>query len=136
MTGFGVRFWLEEGAVLHEGAMHATVTDLTLSERLCETDIQAGQFISGEYVGLLFENSQVGVRDHTYRIDLTFSPELWNSGLEVLTSGDNLCINAYLYYNIFLKKFFFFMFLGMEAFITLFWYLVFVRKTRSRRFFW
>ena len=130
MTGFGVRFWLEEGAVLHEGAMHATVTDLTLSERLCETDIQAGQFISGEYVGLLFENSQVGVKDHTYRIDLTFSPELWNSGLEVLTSGDNLCINAYLYYNIFLKKFFFFMFLGMEAFITLFWYLVFVRKTR------
>ena len=130
MTGFGVRFWLEEGAVLHEGAMHATVTDLTLSEILCETDIQAGQFISGEYVGLLFENSQVGVRDHTYRIDLTFSPELWNSGLEVLTSGDNLCINAYLYYNIFLKKFFFFMFLGMEAFITLFWYLVFVRKTR------
>ncbi len=130
LTGFGVRFWLEEDAVLNEGTMHAVVTDLTLSEVLCETDIQAGQFISGEYVGLLFENSQTGVKDHSYEISLTFSPELWDSGLEVLTSGDNLCVNAYLYFNIFLKKFFFFMFLGVEAFIVLFWYLAFVRKAR------
>ncbi len=130
LTGFGVRFWLDDGAVLNEGTMHAVVTDLTLSEVLCETDIQAGQFISGEYVGLLFENSQTGVEDHSYEISLTFSPELWDSGLEVLTSGDNLCVNAYLYFNIFLKKFFFFMFLGVEAFIALFWYLAFVRKAR------
>lgn len=94
--------------------MHARVTDLTLGEILCETDIPAEQFISGEYVGLLFENSQTGVKDHEYEIDLTFSRELWNSGLEVMTSHRNLCVNAYLYFNIFLKKFFFFMFLGVE----------------------
>lgn len=64
------------------------------------------------------KNSQTGVKDHSYEISLTFSPELWDSGLEVLTSGDNLCVNAYLYFNIFLKKFFFFMFLGVEALLS------------------
>ena len=111
--------------------MHARVTDLTLGEILCETDIPAEQFISGEYVGLLFENSQTGVKDHEYEIDLTFSRELWNSGLEVMTSHRNLCVNAYLYFNIFLKKFFFFMFLGVEGLICLFWYLAFGTWTRS-----
>ena len=115
--------------------MHARVTDLTLGEILCETDIPAEQFISGEYVGLLFENSQTGVKDHEYEIDLTFSRELWNSGLEVMTSHRNLCVNAYLYFNIFLKKFFFFMFLGVEGLICLFWYLAFVRKVRVETLF-
>ena len=135
LTGFGVRFWIADGAVLSEGTMHAVVTDLTLQEVMCETDIPAGQFISGEYVGLLFENSQVGVADHEYEIDLTFSKELWNSGLEVMTSHKNLCVNAYLYFNIFLKKFFFFMFLGTEGLICLFWYLAFVRRVRIETLF-
>jgi len=130
LTGLGVRFWLEEGVSLTEGTMHASVTDVTLGQVMCETDIAASQFISGEYIGLLFENSQTGVADHEYRIDLAFSPELWESGLEVMTSGEDLCVNAYLYFNIFLKKFFFFMFLGVEAFICLFWYLAFVKRAR------
>lgn len=135
LTGFGIRFWITDGAVLSGGSMHARVTDLTLGEILCETDIPAEQFISGEYVGLLFENSQTGVKDHEYEIDLTFSKELWNSGLEVMTSHRNLCVNAYLYFNIFLKKFFFFMFLGVEGLICLFWYLAFVRKVRVETLF-
>lgn len=135
LTGLGVRFWIEDGTELTEGTMHASVTDLTLSQVLCETDIRADQFLSGEYVGLLFENSQVGVADHEYRIDLQFSPELWDSGLELMTSSDGLCVNAYLYFNIFLKKFFFFMFLAIEAFLCLFWYLGFVKKIRLENLF-
>lgn len=129
LTGLGVQFYLQEGAALTEGTMHAKVTDLTLAGVMCETDIEASRFISGEYIGLLFDNSQTGVRDHVYRIDLTFSPELWDSGLEMVTSTEGLCVNAYLYFNIFLKKFFFFMFLGVELFLCIFWYTAFVRRT-------
>lgn len=129
LTGFGVRFYIEEGAELLEGQMHAVVTDITLDKVLCETDVAASQFVSGEYAGLLFTDSQTGVSAHSYRIDLTFSPELWDSGLCLMTSEKGLCVNAYLYFNIFLKRFFFFIFLGVEAFVCLFWYLVFVRRT-------
>lgn len=129
LTGFGVRFYIEEGAELLEGQMHAVVTDITLNKVLCETDVEASQFVSGEYAGLLFTDSQMGVSDHSYQIDLTFSPELWDSGLCLMTSEEGLCVNAYLYFNIFLKRFFFFMFLGVEVFVCLFWYLVFVRRT-------
>lgn len=128
LTGLGVRFYMEEGVSLLEGTMEASVTDVTLGQVMCEAEVSASQFISGEYIGLLFENSQTGAADHEYRIDLSFSPELWDSGLQLMTSGDDLCVNAYLYFNIFLKKFFFFMFLGVEAFVCLFWYLVFVRR--------
>lgn len=135
LTGLGVRFYLADGVRLEEGSMHASVTDLTLGQILCETDIAASQFISGEYAGLLFRESQTGVADHEYRIDLTFSPELWDSGLELMTSSDGICVNAYLYFNIFLKKFFFFMFLGVEVFLCLFWYLAFVKKARLENVF-
>ncbi len=130
LTGFGVRFYIAEGSELTEGTMHAVVTDLTLSETLCETDVSAEQFISGEYIGLLFENSQTGVADHSYRIDLSFSEELWDSGLSLMTSEEGLCVNAHLYFNLFLKYYFFFFFLGVEAFLCLFWYLAFVRRAR------
>ncbi len=130
LTGFGVRFYIEEGSELTEGTMHAVVTDLTLSEVLRETDISADQFISGEYIGLLFEDSQTGVADHSYRIDLSFSEELWDSGLALMTSDEGICVNAHLYYNLFLKYYFFFFFLGVEAFLCLFWYLTFVRRAR------
>lgn len=135
LTGLGVRFFMEEGVTLTDGVMHASVTDLTLGQVMCEADIAAGQFISGEYIGLLFENSQTGVSEHEYRIDLQFSPELWDSGLQMMTSDDGLCVNAYLYFNIFLKRFFFFMFLGIEAFLCLFWYLGFVKKIRIENLF-
>ena len=130
LTGLGVRFYLEDGVTLDQGSMHAVVTDLTLGQVLCETDIQASQFISGEYVGLLFENSQSGVSDHEYRIDLTFSEELWDSGLQIMSSSEGICVRAYLYFNIFLKRFFFFMFLGVEGFLCVFWYVTFVKKAR------
>lgn len=135
LTGLGVRFYLEDGVQLTEGSMHASVTDITLGQVLCETDIQAQQFISGEYIGLLFRDSQTDASDHEYRIDLSFSPELWDSGLQIMTSSEGLCVNAYLYFNIFLKKFFFFMFLGVEAFLCLFWYLAFVKKARLENVF-
>ncbi len=132
LTGLGVRFYIEPeyGAGPTEGSMHASVTDLTLDQVLCETDIPAAQFISGEYTGLLFHDSQTGVRDHEYRIDLVFSPELWNSGLEIITGEEGICVNAYLYFNIFLKRFFFFLFLGVEGFVCLFWYLLIVKRAR------
>lgn len=132
LTGLGVRFYIdpEHEPGLTEGSMHASVTDLTLGQTVCETDIAAGQFISGEYVGLLFHDSQTGVMDHTYRIDLVFSPELWDSGLEIMTGEEGICVNAYLYFNIFLKRFFFFLFLGVEGFLCLFWYAVIVKRVR------
>lgn len=129
LTGFGVRFWVDEGAALTEGSMHAVVTDLTEEKVLCETDVEASQFVAGEYAGLLFTDSQEGVSDHVYQIDLTFSPELWDSGLQWMTSEEGLCVNAYLYFNIFLKRFFFFVFLAVELFVCLFWYLAFVRRS-------
>lgn len=132
LTGLGVRFYVEPDYVaeLTEGSMHASVTDLTLGQTMCETDVSASQFISGEYVGLLFQNSQSGVRDHEYRIDLAFSPELWDSGLEIMTGEDGICVNAYLYFNIFLKRFFFFLSLGVEGFLCLFWYVTIVKRAR------
>lgn len=130
LTGLGVRFYVEEGAVLSEGSMQASVTDLTLGRVLCETEIQGTQFISGEYAGLLFQDSQEGVADHEYEIVLTFSPELWDSGLAVMTSEEGICVNAYLYFNIFLKRFFFYLFLFVECAACLFWYLVFVKRAR------
>ncbi len=131
LTGLGVRFFLEGTERLTEGSMHASVTDLTLNQVLCEADIAAEQFISGEFIGLLFENSQEGAADHRYRIDLEFSPELWDSGLMLMTSEEGICVNAYLYFNIFL----FFMFLGTEVFVCLFWYLVFVKRARIEQVF-
>lgn len=130
LTGLGVRFYMQEGTVLTEGSMTASVTDLTLGQVLCETEVSAAQFISGEYVGLLFHDSQTGAENHSYRIDMEFSPELWDSGLELMTSQEGVCVNAYLYFNIFLKKFFFFLFLGVEIFTFLFWYLAFVKRIR------
>ena len=130
LTGLGIRFYVEDGIRLTEGSMDARVTDLTLAEVLCETKIGADQFVSGEYAGLLFHNSQEGAAAHEYEICLTFSPELWDRGLAVMTSEEGLCVNAYLYFNIFLKRFFFFLFLGVEAFVCLFWYLTFVKRAR------
>ena len=68
--------------------MHARVTDLSTGQVMCETDVAASSFISGEYVGLLFDDSQTGVADHDYEIELTFSPELLNRGLSLMTSEE------------------------------------------------
>lgn len=130
LTGLGVRFYVEEGAALSEGSMHASVTDLTLGQTLCETEVDASRFISGEYAGFLFQNSQEGVSGHEYEIRLSFSPELWDSGLAVMTSEDGICVNAYLYFNIFLKGFFFGIFLLAECAVCLFWYMLFVKRSR------
>lgn len=132
LTGLGVRFYIdpEWETGLKEGSMHAAVTDLTLGQVVCETDIGAEQFISGEYVGLLFQDSQTGAAGHSYRIDLIFSPELWDSGLEIMTGEEGICVNAYLYFNIFLKRFFFYLFLGVEGFLCLFWYAAVVKRAR------
>lgn len=136
LTGLGVRFFLEDGSPLTEGTMQASVEDLTLGQTMCQAQIQASQFISGEYVGLLFDQSQTGVADHEYKITLEFSPELLDKGLSVMASDEGMfCVSAYLYFNIFLKKFFFFMFLGVELFVCLFWYLGFVRKVRIESLF-
>jgi len=128
LTGFGVRFYVEEGSAPVAGSMYASVTDLTLQSVLCETEIDASQIVSGEYAGLLFQDSQTGVAGHEYQIQLVFDPELWDSGLAVMTSKEGLCVSAYLYFHIFLKRFFFFLFLCVEAFVCLFWYLTFVKR--------
>jgi len=135
LTGLGVRFYLAEGVKLTEGEMYASVTDLTLGQVLCETNIAASQFISGEYIGLLFHESQENVKEHEYQIDLVFSPELWDKGLEIFASEKGVCVNAYLYFNIFLKKFFFFMFLAVELFLALFWYLLSVKRAKLETIF-
>ncbi len=155
LVGLGVRMDLGE-SFEGTGQIHAEVYDTTAGEDakilLCQADIDAAGLLDGQYMGLIFDESQTGTKGHTYEIKLHFSEELLDSGLSVIVtpegyypenklyingeeSSRRLSMNAHTYFNLFLKKYFFAMFLFAELFCTVFYYLVFIRKTRIERVF-
>ncbi len=144
LVGLGVRMDLSEEFV-PKGTIVASVTDVTTGELLCTAQVSAGDLLDGQYVGLIFDNSQRGIRGHEYVIELEFSPELYQSGLSVFVTpegyyGENtllvngeesprrLSMNAHLYFNLFLKKYFFAMFAFFELAALAFYWALFIRR--------
>lgn len=151
LVGLGIRMDLSED-FRAEGVIRAAVRDLASEELLCETEIPAASLLDGQYMGLIFNQAQSGIKGHTYEIRLEFSEELLDSGLSVIVtpegyyeentlfingeeSASRLSMNAHTYFNIFLKKYFFVMFLFFEAMSAGFYYLAFIRRCRVEKVF-
>lgn len=154
LVGLGIRVDLSEDFA-GEGMVEAEVTDVTSKEAeklLCTAQIPASGLLDGQYMGLIFDESQSGIKGHTYRIRLRFSEELLGSGLSLYVtpegyypenslyidgeeSENRLSMNAHTYFNLFLKKYFFGMFLFAEAAAAGFYYLTFMRRCRIEKVF-
>lgn len=154
LVGLGIRVDLSEDFA-GEGMVEAEVTDVTSKEAeklLCTAEIPASGLLDGQYMGLIFDESQSGIKGHTYRIRLRFSEELLDSGLSLYVtpegyypenslyidgeeSENRLSMNAHTYFNLFLKKYFFGMFLFAEAAAAGFYYLTFMRRCRIEKVF-
>lgn len=154
LVGLGIRVDLSEDFA-GEGMVEAEVTDVTSKEAeklLCTAQIPASGLLDGQYMGLIFDESQSGIKGHTYRIRLRFSEELLGSGLSLYVtpegyypenslyidgeeSENRLSMNAHSYFNLFLKKYFFGMFLFAEAAAAGFYYLTFMRRCRIEKVF-
>ena len=154
LVGLGVRMDLSMDFP-GEGTIHAEVRDVTGpagSQLLCAADIDASTLLDGQYMGLIFDSSQSGVSGHTYEVSLEFSDELLDSGLSVFVtpagyypensfyvngeeSENRLSMNAHTYFNLFLKRYFFAMFLFAEFMAAGFYYLAFMRRFRIEKVF-
>lgn len=151
LVGLGVRMDLAEDFV-PAGYIDAKVTDMTSGELLCTAQIDAGGLLDGQYVGLIFNNSQKGIKGHTYEVSLYFSDELLDSGLSVIVTPkgyykentfwvegakqeNQLSMNAHTYFNLFLKKYFFGIFVFFELMAAGFYYLAFIRRCRIEKVF-
>ena len=154
LVGLGIRVDLNEDFA-GEGMVEAEVTDVTSKDAeklLCTAQIPASGLLDGQYMGLIFDESQSGIKGHTYRIRLRFSEELLGSGLSLYVtpegyypenslyidgeeSENRLSMNAHTYFNLFLKKYFFGMFLFAEAAAAGFYYLTFMRRCRIEKVF-
>lgn len=154
LVGLGIRMDLSEDFA-GQGTVHAEVRDVTDAEEgvlLCAADVDASTLLDGQYMGLIFDSSQSGIKGHTYEIRLEFSDELLDSGLSVIVTpagyyGENplyvngeesenrLSMNAHTYFNLFLKRYFFAMFLFTEFMAAGFYYLAFLRRCRIEKVF-
>lgn len=154
LVGLGIRMDLSEDFA-GQGTVHAEVRDVTDAEEgvlLCAADVDASTLLDGQYMGLIFDSSQSGIKGHTYEIRLEFSDELLDSGLSVIVTpagyyGENplyvngeesenrLSMNAHTYFNLFLKRYFFAMFLFAEFMAAGFYYLAFLRSCRIEKVF-
>ena len=166
LVGLGVRMDLSENFA-GEGTIHAEVYDVTDTRKdgvsesdspavdgslLCAADISASTLLDGQYMGLIFDESQKNTRGRTYEIRLEFSEELVDSGLSVIVtpegyypenrffvngteSENRLSMNAHTYFNLFLKKYFFGVFLLAEFLCAGFYYLTFIRRCRIEKVF-
>ena len=151
LVGLGVRMDLSTDFVA-AGSIQAQVKDVTAGEILCTAEIPAASLLDGQYVGLIFDNSQTDIQGHTYEITLHFTEELLDSGLSVIVtpegyyeentlyingeeSESRLSMNAHTYFNLFLKKYFFGMFLFFELMTVGFYYLTFIRRGRIEKIF-
>ena len=154
LVGLGIRMDLSEDFA-GQGTVHAEVRDVTDAEEgvlLCAADVDASTLLDGQYMGLIFDSSQSGIKGHTYEIRLEFSDELLDSGLSVIVTpagyyGENLLyvngeesenrlsMNAHTYFNLFLKRYFFAMFLFTEFMAAGFYYLAFLRRCRIEKVF-
>ena len=154
LVGLGIRMDLSEDFA-GQGTVHAEVRDVTDAEEgvlLCAADVDASTLLDGQYMGLIFDSSQSGIKGHTYEIRLEFSDELLDSGLSVIVTpagyyGENplyvngeesenrLSMNAHTYFNLFLKRYFFAMFLFAEFMAAGFYYLAFLLRCRIEKVF-
>lgn len=130
LTGLGVKLYVPEGAEL-TGTLAGTVTDLTTGEVLSENTLDMTSAIDGEYMNFLFSHEVTDADPHTFEIRLAPSEELQATELGLYTTEEGeLLTQAHKYFNIFLKKYFFFMFLGTELFAMLFYWMVFIKKCK------
>lgn len=130
LTGLGVKLHVPEGAEL-AGTLAGTVTDLTTGEILSENMLDMTAAIDGEYMNFLFVHEVTDDSPHTFEIKLTPSEELKATELGIYTTEEGeLLTQVHKYFNIFLKKYFFFMFLGVELFAMLFYWMVFIKKCK------
>lgn len=130
LTGLGVKICVPEEAV-PAGTLSAKVTDLNSGEVLSENILDMSGAIDGEYVNFLFAHEVTDGAAHVFEIRLTPSEELKATELGIYTNEDGeLLTQVHKYFNIFLKKYFFFMFIGVEAFAMLFYWMVFIKKCK------
>lgn len=151
LVGLGVRMDLSEDFAA-EGSIQAQVKDVTADTVLCKAEIPANTLLDGQYVGLIFDNSQSSIKGHTYEVTLHFTEELLDSGLSVIVtpegyyeentlyingeeSESRLSMNAHTYFNLFLKKYFFGMFVFFELMAVGFYYLAFIRRCKIEQVF-
>ena len=130
LTGLGVMISVPEGAV-PTGKLSARVTDLNSGEVLSENVLDMASAIDGEYINFLFTHEVTDGIPHFFEICLTPSEELKATELGIYTNAEGeLLTQVHKYFNIFLKKYFFFMFVAVELFAVLFYWMVFVKKCK------
>lgn len=130
LTGLGVMLHVPEEAVL-EGTLTGKVTDLTSGEVLSENVMDMSGAIDGEYMNFLFIHEVPNTELHTFEIRLTPSEELKATDLGIYTTEyGELLTQVHKYFNIFLKKYFFFMFVAVEIFVVLFYWMAFIKKCK------
>ena len=130
LTGLGVMISVPEGTV-PMGTLAARVTDLNSGEVLSENMLDMANAIDGEYINFLFTHEVNDGAAHSFEIRLTPSEELKATELGIYTNEEgDLLTQVHKYFNIFLKKYFFFMFVAAELFAVLFYWMVFVKKCK------
>lgn len=130
LTGLGVMLFVPEDAE-KKGTLKGIVTDLTTGEVLCENEMDMSGAIDGEYINFLFSHEIRDSKAHTFEIRLVPSEELKGTALGIYTTEQGeLLTQVHKYFNIFLKKYFFFMFVAAELFAVLFYWMVFIKKCR------
>ena len=130
LTGLGVMISVPEGAV-PMGTLAARVTDLNSGEVLSENMLDMANAIDGEYINFLFTHEVNDGAAHSFEIRLTPSEELKATELGIYTNEEgDLLTQVHKYFNIFLKKYFFFMFVAAELFAVLFYWMVFDKKCK------
>ena len=130
LTGLGVQFFVPEEAKL-EGTLSGTVTDLTTGEVLSVNELDMSGAIDGEYINFLFAHEVTDSKPHTFEIRLIPSEELKSTELGIYTNEDGeLITQVHEYFNIFLKKYFFFMFVAIEVFAMLIYWMACVKKCK------
>lgn len=130
LTGLGVMLHVPEEAQL-AGTLTGRVTDLTSGEVLSENTMDMTGAIDGEYMNFLFIHEVPDSGLHTFEIRLTPSAELKMTELGLYTTEEGeVLTQVHKYFNIFLKKYFFFMFAAVEIFAMLFYWMVFIKKCK------
>lgn len=130
LTGLGVQLYVPEEAEL-AGMLSGTVTDLSTGEILSENVLDMTTAIDGEYMNFLFVHEVKDTKGHTFEIRLTPSEELKKTELGLYISEDGeLLTQAHQYFHIFLKKYFFYMFVAVELFAMILYWMIFVKKCR------
>lgn len=130
LTGLGVMMHVPEGT-MPVGTLSARVTDLNSGEVLSENVLDLSGAIDGEYINFLFTHEVTDGVAHIFEIRLTPSEELKGTELGIYTTEEGeLLTQVHKYFNIFLKKYFFFMFVAVEAFAMVFYWMVFIKKCK------